>query len=200
MCLPFVCGLMGHSVSLGGILKFLCYYGRLRPRAAIDDGLVAGALAAPPAELLEKNGTPALSHWSRRLRAHSGSIGLAARPLSPPAITHCTSPASSQGLRSTGPSSGSADTNRIGAGTRASTVNPRRVLLRLYRRSHPHVRGPFVAELVLGTPSTTRPPDPAASSAPGRCGPAHRRPAASRRRCRTRIRTARAGGTRPTCC
>ena len=145
-----------------------------------------------PPSCLRKNGTPALSHWSRRLRAHSGSIGRAARPLSPPVMTHWTSPESSQGLRSTAPAA--ARRTRTGwarararapsAAGRTSGIRPTSPSTRSQatsRRNRPGAR------------STTRPPGPGASSAPGKCGRARLRRAASRRRSRTRTRRARAG-------
>ena len=50
------------------------------------------------------------------------SMGRAECPLSPPTITHCKSPLASHALRSTWPKSGSAETNLVGAGSRAKTV------------------------------------------------------------------------------
>src|SRR5574337_115716 len=56
-----------------------------RPIAVLNSSPSSGSRHSP--HCLKKNGTPAPWHWSRRLRAQSGCIGLAPGPLSPPTMT-----------------------------------------------------------------------------------------------------------------
>ena len=122
-----------------------------------------------PPSCFRKKATPASMAWSRRSRTQSSSIGRAERLLSPPTITHCTSPARSHGLKSSASSSGSADTKRTGAGTRANTLIRGAYLwfstevpihtcaghtrtesaCSLRIASYPHVRGPYSFKTIL---------------------------------------------------
>lgn len=82
-----------------------------------------------PPICLKKTGTPAATHCFTSVLAHSGLIGRARCPLSPPMMTQSrpgtysprpvlgsTRQMSSHRLRSTGPNSGSTLTNRTAAG------------------------------------------------------------------------------------
>ena len=90
-------------------------------------GIAGGALVARAnfgvdLEVFIKNGrdaliaTPAATHWSRSALGHTGSMGRAPGPLSPPTITQSIRPGPRYCCRSSGPRRGSHDRNLTAAG------------------------------------------------------------------------------------